>query len=100
MRLTIEEINKKAKEHFSMTNMLMDSGVTEKDLTNARNGFVTGYNLALKNNVDKKYSDTDLIVIISQFHKMNMAYLTGKEDDNLDIEQFVEMIKNGGMNVK
>ena len=39
------------------------------------------------------FSDQDLKEALEDFHKMNMAYLTGKEDDNLDIEQFIKVWK-------
>lgn len=49
-------------------------------------GIKAGYN---KSQETHPFSEEDLKNALVSFHKMNMAYLTGKEDDNLDIQEFI-----------
>lgn len=52
--------------------------------------FKDGYN---KSQETHPFSEDDLKMAIKDFHEMNMAYLTGKEDDNLDINEFIKKWK-------
>lgn len=53
-------------------------------------GVKTGYN---KSQETHPFSERELKKAIEDFHRMNMAYLTGKENDNLNIEEFVKYWK-------
>ena len=53
--------------------------------------FYEGYN---KHAETHPYSDENLKKALEDFHEMNMAYLTGKEDDNLNIEEFIKTWKS------
>lgn len=41
----------------------------------------------------KRFTIEDVGNILEKFHKMNMAYLTGKEDDNMDISEFLQSLQ-------
>lgn len=64
-----------------------------KDLTKRffwKAGFKSGYN---KSQETHPFSNKDLKRAIEDFHEMNIAYLTGKSDDNLDINDFIKKWK-------
>lgn len=57
---------------------------------------LTKVKLAVEYGYDKSqethpFNLDDIKKAIEDFHKMNMAYLTGKEDDNLNIEDFIQL---------
>lgn len=55
-----DEIKKYAELKYGMTNMLMDSGVTEVELKNAKIGFISGYSKCQEDNINNKYTEQDL----------------------------------------
>jgi len=56
------------------------------------NAYEKGFNAHKELVKDKLFNVEDVENILIKFHKMNMAYLTGKEDDNLDIKDFINTV--------
>jgi hypothetical protein len=78
----------------SATSLAIDALMTKRETMDVEDMvFIEIFTMGYKVASQKKYSDEDLITIIGKFHEMNMAYLTGKEDDNLNIPEFVESLK-------
>jgi len=66
-----------------------DGFISYRDRTE---GFINGFNAHKELVKDKLFTVEDMENILIKFHKMNMAYLTGKADDNLDIKDFINTV--------
>jgi hypothetical protein len=81
----MENVEKLAEEYIKNGKDFDVEGFSEYQ-NGKLNGFIDGYNAVLLN---KQFS---LKNILEKFHNMNMAYLTGKEDDCLSIDEFIQSL--------